>query len=106
MLSSRGFSVRVPRAMASLRAQRFACSRIDHACRTCPGCRLICVLASPARVFSCRESAVLGWPHRQELFIMMRRTDFWPGSPCVGAIGALFLLLTTGALGVPGFSLF
>jgi hypothetical protein len=63
-------------------------------------------LASPARVFSCRESAVFGRPHRQELLIMTRRTDFRPLSHRVAAIAALFSLLTTLALAMPVLALF
>src|SRR5215213_11347068 len=106
MLSSRGFSVRVPRTVARPRSRFIARSWTGPACRTCPGCRLICVLALSAHVFSCRESAVLGWPHRQELPIMTRRTDFRPVSPRAAAIAALFSLLTTVALVMPVFALF
>jgi len=63
-------------------------------------------LASPARVLSRRESAVLGWPHRQELSIMTRRTDFRPVSPRAAAIAALFTLLTTVALVMPALAFF
>jgi hypothetical protein len=63
-------------------------------------------LASPARVLSRRESVVLGWPHRQELSIMTRRTDFRPVSPRAAAIAALLTLLTTVALVMPALALF
>jgi hypothetical protein len=63
-------------------------------------------LALSAQIFSCRESAVLGWPHRQELPIMTRRTDLQPVSPRTAAIAALFSLLATVVLVMPAIALF
>src|SRR5215212_3659223 len=105
MLSSRGFSVRVPRVAVRPRPRHFAGSWIEPACRTYPGCRLICILKLSDHLFSRRESAVLGRPHRQEPPIMTRRIDFRLMSPRTAAIAALFSLLMTVALVTPSFAL-